>query len=109
MIIVTSIVLGACFIADGIITSYLKTPLQRPAIKTENSPVEDKEKGNLMREAQAINELFKETFKKFGILVIPALLVNVIDQGGQIVVNESGKVINQGKKTARVTYFTFVT
>lgn len=97
----TIFILGVCFIADSIITSYLKTPLQRLAIKIENSPVDDKEKGNLMREAQMINELFKETFKKFGILVIPALLMNVIDLEEYVVKNTEGNIIGKVEKIGK--------
>ncbi|KLL03828.1 MAG: hypothetical protein MRECE_8c042 [Mycoplasmataceae bacterium CE_OT135] len=81
-IIVAAIILGFCFIADSVITSYLKTPLQRLAIKIENSSLEEKKKSNLMRTTQETNELFKETFKKFGILVIPTILISLIDGKG---------------------------
>lgn len=79
VVIVAAIILGICFIFDSVVTSYLKTPLQRLAMKIDLSPMEDKEKNNLMRVSQAINELLKESLKKFGILVIPSLIYNVID------------------------------
>ncbi|RHZ37549.1 hypothetical protein [endosymbiont GvMRE of Glomus versiforme] len=80
VISLTAIVLGICFIADSIVTSYLKTPLQRLALNIDISPMEEKKKNNLMRVTQETNELFKETFKKFGILVIPVILTNIIDK-----------------------------
>lgn len=79
-----SLVLGICFIADSIVTSYLKTPLQRLAIKIESSQLEEEKKGKLIRSAQETNELFKETFKKFGILVIPATLSSIINEPEKI-------------------------
>ncbi|CAJ0825695.1 1236_t:CDS:2 [Entrophospora sp. SA101] len=91
---------GICFIADSIITSYLKTPLQRLAIKIEGSHLEEKKKSSLMRATQETNELFKETLKKFGILVIPVLIASVIDTEGEMQVfapndNENTKPIGR--------------
>jgi len=95
IILLVAIVLGICFIADSVVTSYLKTPLQRLAIKIENSPIEEKTKGELMRTTQETNELFKETFKKFGILVVPAILIGMIDnkKSGEEIVKNSERPI----------------
>ena len=96
MISIAAIILGICFIADSIITSHLKTPLQRLSIKIEQSSIEDKKKGELMRVTQETNELFKETLKKFGILVIPALIASVIDTKGKMkVVDNNGEEIGR--------------
>jgi len=85
-----------CFIADSIVTSYLKTPLQRLALKIDISPMEDKEKSEMMRLTQETNELFKETLKKFGILVIPAIIASVINTPRKMkVVDASGKEIGK--------------
>jgi hypothetical protein len=79
VVAIAATVLGICFIADSIVTSYLKTPLQRLALKIDDSPMKDKQKSEMMRLTQETNELFKETLKKFGILVIPLMIYNVID------------------------------
>src|SRR5437016_7982888 len=79
VVVIAAIILGICFIGDSIVTSYLKTPLQRLALKIDISPMEDKKKNHLMRVTQETNELFKETLKKFGILVIPSLIYSIID------------------------------
>ena len=55
-----------------------------------------KKKAELMRVTQETNELFKETLKKFGILVIPALVASLIDTKGEMkVVDNSGVVIGR--------------
>ena len=92
VVIIAAIILGICFIGDSIVTSYLKTPLQRLALKIDISPMEDKQKNHLMRVTQETNELFKETLKKFGILVIPGIVYSVINDK-KIVVNEAGDKI----------------
>ena len=79
VVFIAATILGICFIADSIVTSYLKTPLQRLALKIDISPMKDKEKSEMMRLTQETNELFKETLKKFGILVIPAIIASVIN------------------------------
>ena len=58
--------------------------------------MDDKKKNHLMRVTQETNELFKETLKKFGILVIPGLIYSVIDDK-KIVVDEAGKKIGTVK------------
>ena len=96
VVVVAATILGACFIADSIVTSYLKTPLQRLALKIDISPMEDKEKSEMMRLTQETNELFKETLKKFGILVIPAIIASVINTPRKMkVVDASGKEIGK--------------
>ncbi|WNE41308.1 MAG: hypothetical protein AM1032_000048 [Mycoplasmataceae bacterium] len=71
--------LGILFISDSIIASYLKTPLQRFSTKVEISNIKEEDKKFLLKSAQEANELFKETFKKFGILVIPSFIIKVVD------------------------------
>jgi hypothetical protein len=94
VVALAAIILGFFFIADSIITSHLKTPLQRLNINIERSSIKDK--GGLMRITQETNELFKETLKKFGILVIPALIASVIDTKGEMkVVDKDGNVIGK--------------
>jgi hypothetical protein len=111
VVFLAAIILGICFIADSIITSHLKTPLQRLSIKIEHSSIEDKKKGELMRITQETNELFKETLKKFGILVIPALIASVIDTKGEMKVidnneNVIGRVIQEaGSKRSESTLY----
>ena len=90
--------LGVLFIADSIITSYLKTPLQRLAIQIEYSDLPEVQKKQLLQATQAANELFKETFKKFGLLALPSLLVGLIDNQPLLVVNEAGEIIGKVSK-----------
>jgi len=61
----------------------LKTPLQRLAIKIENSPFDEKIKKKLLTKTQEANELFKETFKKFGIIVIPVILTGLLGRNSE--------------------------
>lgn len=88
----------------------MKTPLQRLNINIERSSIENK--GSLMRVTQETNELFKETLKKFGILVIPALIASVIDTKGEMKVmdkdgNIIGKVIQEAgnKRSESAIYY----
>lgn len=73
-----SFILGVMTIIDNIITSTLKTPLQRLGVKIENSPIPEKEKSKLLSKTQEVNESFKETFKRFGFLAIPSILVSLV-------------------------------
>jgi len=56
--------IGGGFYLDGLITSSLKTPLQRLSIKIENAEIEEKVKKSLLSQTQQVSELFKETLKK---------------------------------------------
>jgi hypothetical protein len=73
-----SIILGIITIIDNYITSTLKTPLQRLGVKIENSPIPEKQKSKLLSKTQEVNESFKETFKRFGFLAIPGILVSLV-------------------------------
>ena len=95
LVLLVTLILGGLFIADSIITSYLKTPLQRLAIQIEYSSLGEEVKKKLLQATQAANELFKETFKKFGLLVLPSLLVGLIDNQPMLVVNELGEIIGK--------------
>ena len=112
--------LGILFIADSIITSYLKTPLARLAIQIEYSSLGEEVKKKLLQSTQAANELFKETFKKFGLLALPSLLVGLIDNQpllvysrdsftpeGQLKVNVQplGQVSKSGNKNSEKIIF----
>ena len=109
LVLLVALILGGLFIADSIITSYLKTPLQRLAIQIEYSSLGEEVKKKLLQATQAANELFKETFKKFGLLALPSLLVGLIDNQPLLVVNEAGeligKVIKDGKKNSEQPLF----
>lgn len=84
-ILIVSFFQGLCFILDSIVTARLKTPLQRVNIKIENALFIDKDiKGELLTNTQEANEHFKETLKKFGILVIPQMLTRYLDNGVQL-------------------------
>ena len=109
LVLLVALILGGLFIADSIITSYLKTPLQRLAIQIEYSDLSEASKKKLLQATQEANELFKETFKKFGLLALPGLLVGLIDNQPLLVVNEAGelvgKVIKNGKKNSEKPIF----
>ena len=83
----TGVILGIIYIWDAKISGYLKTPLARLSIKVENCEFwEDEEKDEqekvfFLSASQENNELFKKTFEKFGIIAIPFLLVNLLDNG----------------------------
>ena len=101
LVLLVALILGGLFIADSIITSYLKTPLQRLAIQIEYSSLGEEVKKKLLQATQAANELFKETFKKFGLLALPSLLVGLIDNQPLLVVNEAGELIGKVSKNGK--------
>ena len=109
LVLLVALILGGLFIADSIITSYLKTPLQRLAIQIEYSDLSEASKKKLLQATQEANELFKETFKKFGLLSLPSLLVGLIDNQPLLVVNEAGeligKVVKEGQKNSEQPLF----
>jgi hypothetical protein len=71
--------IGIGFYVDGIITSSLKTPLQRLGIRIENADIDEKVKKSLLSKTQQVSELFKETLKRFGLLAVVGLLTKLID------------------------------
>ena len=71
--------MGIGFYLDGIITSSLKTPLQRLSIKIENANIDEKVKKSLLSKTQQVNELFKETLKRFGLLAVVGILTKLIE------------------------------
>ena len=73
------LVVGIGFYLDGIITSSLKTPLQRLSIKIENANIDEKVKKSLLSKTQQVNELFKETLKRFGLLAVVGILTKLIE------------------------------
>jgi len=75
---VVCLIIGIGFYLDGVITSSLKTPLQRLSIKIENADIDEKVKKNLLSKTQKVNELFKETLKRFGLLAVVGILTNLI-------------------------------
>jgi len=78
-IAVVCLVVGIGFYLDGIITSSLKTPLQRLSIKIENANIDEKVKKSLLSKTQQVNELFKETLKRFGLLAVVGILTKLIE------------------------------
>ena len=75
---VVCLIIGGGFYLDGLITSSLKTPLQRLSIKIENAEIEEKVKKQLLSKTQKVNELFKETLKRFGLLAVVGILTKLI-------------------------------
>jgi len=76
---VVCLIIGIGFYVDGIITSSLKTPLQRLAIRIENANIDEKTKRSLLSKTQQVNELFKETLKRFGLLAVVGILTKLIE------------------------------
>jgi len=74
-----SLLVGIGFYLDGIITSSLKTPLQRLGIRIENANIEEKTKKSLLSQTQQVSELFKETLKRFGLLAVVGILTKLIE------------------------------
>jgi hypothetical protein len=72
------LIIGGGFYLDGIITSSLKTPLQRLGIRIENANIDEKIKKDLLSKTQQVNELFKETLKRFGLLAVVGILTYLI-------------------------------
>jgi hypothetical protein len=83
---IVSWILGLVFIADGKISAALKTPLQRFSIQIENSNFSEKKKKLLLSKSQEANEMTKETLKKFGVLVVPDILGNLLGANKQSLV-----------------------
>src|SRR5438128_10083596 len=71
-------ILGILFIADGYISSELKTPLQRLSVKIESANISEKEKKDLLSKTQQSNETFKETLKRFGLLSIAGMTIKLL-------------------------------
>jgi hypothetical protein len=67
---------GYLFILDGDITASLKTPQQSLSIKLSQSNLPRSK--SLLSKVQEITEYFKENFKKFGILVNSAMIVDLL-------------------------------
>jgi hypothetical protein len=76
---VVCLFIGIGFYVDGIITSSLKTPLQRLGIRIENANIDEKVKKSLLSKTQQVSELFKETLKRFGLLAVVGLLTKLIE------------------------------
>lgn len=72
--------LGFLFLADGYISSELKTPLQRLSIKIESTDISEKEKKSLLSKTQQANETFKETLKRFGLLSIVGMTIKLLGE-----------------------------
>jgi len=68
------------FLADGYISSELKTPLQRLSIKIESTDISEKEKKSLLSKTQQANETFKETLKRFGLLSIVGMTIKLLGE-----------------------------
>jgi hypothetical protein len=71
-------ILGGLFLLDSYISSELKTPLQRLAIKIESAKLSEKDKKELLSITQRSNETFKETLKRFGLLTIAGTLIKLL-------------------------------
>ena len=78
MLFITALTLGLLAIGDGMISSNLKTNLQRLSFNIQES-VHDKEiKKKLFFKTQDATETLKENFKKFGMLAIPLLIIRIL-------------------------------
>jgi len=102
LMLAVEIILGLLFLGDSKITSYLKTPLQRLAIKIENADLPEEKKKELLQSTQEANELFKETFKKFGILAVPTMVTGLLKSGPTEVWGEYIDEIDGQKKKHKI-------
>jgi ABC-type uncharacterized transport system permease subunit len=93
--IIVWVILGFCFVADSWATSYLKSALQRLSYGIEKSFLVEELKDKLLAATQDINELFKMNFQRFGLAVVPALLIGIVDNGVTEVIDKQGQVIGQ--------------
>jgi len=70
--------LGILLVIDGIISSNLKTNLQRLSFSVEKT-IDDKDlKKKIFFKTQDSTETLKENFKKFGMLAIPTMIVGIL-------------------------------
>jgi len=71
-------ILGTLFLLDSLISSELKTPLQRLSVKIESANISKKEKKFLLSRTQQSNETFKEILKRFGLLSIAGVAIKLL-------------------------------
>jgi hypothetical protein len=64
------IVRGLMFCADGLVTSWLKSPFSQICYSVNKSGIDDRQADKIITLMTEVNEHFKETFKKFGILTV---------------------------------------
>jgi len=67
--------------------------LQRLSYGIEKSFLAEKLKDKLLTATQDINELFKMNFQRFGLAVVPFLLIGIVDNGEVQVVNKDQQTI----------------
>ena len=73
----TAVLLGALFVVDGIISSNMKTHLQRLSFNVEKSVSDKILKKNIFFKTQDSNETLKENFKRFGMTVVPTMIIGI--------------------------------
>jgi hypothetical protein len=64
------------FCADGLVTSWLKSPFSQICYSINKSGIDDSQSDEIITLMTEINEHFKETFKKFGILTVSSDLID---------------------------------
>lgn len=67
---------GLMFCADGLVTSWLKSPFSQICYSINKSGIDDHQSDEIITLMTEINEHFKETFKKFGILTVSTDLLD---------------------------------
>jgi len=67
--------------------------LQRLSYGIEKSFLAEKLKDKLLTATQDINELFKMNFQRFGLAVVPFLLIGIVDNGKVQVINRDQQII----------------
>lgn len=67
---------GLMFCADGLVTSWLKSPFGQICYSINKSGIDNEMADEIITLMTEINEHFKETFKKFGILTISGDLID---------------------------------
>lgn len=89
---------GSIYLADGLISSLLKTPFGQINYAINKSGLDDEVADNLVAQITEVNEHFKETFKKFGIISVSQSLKKICSnnfgsgrlKGGEIVAKKVG-------------------
>ena len=75
--ITITIILGLMFVLDGIVSSNLKTNLQRLSFSIEKGISDREFKKKIFFKTQDGTETLKENFKRFGIMVIATMIIGI--------------------------------
>ena len=89
------IIRGLMFCADGLVTSWLKSPFSQICYSVNKSGIDHDKADKIITLMTEVNEHFKETFKKFGILTISTELMDFyLDEFHEILHSLTKKGLN---------------